>query len=75
MTGGIGEAVGICYVASADRATLIEHLERCTDQDYFERGIETAIVAGRIRVRTLDISAYFAVRWTSRATSSVRTRR
>ncbi len=43
VVGGLGEAVGINYVAAADRDTLIEHLDRCADQDYFERGIETAI--------------------------------
>ncbi len=55
-----GEAVGINYVASTDRKTLIEHLERCTDQDYFERGMEAAIEAG-LRVTAVDISAHFVV--------------
>ena len=31
------------------------------DQDYFERGIESAITEDRLRVRALDVSAYFAV--------------
>jgi choline kinase len=57
---GLGEAVGINYIASSDRATLIEHLERCTDQDYFERGIESAIEAG-LKVRPVDISEFFVV--------------
>jgi len=61
VTGGLGEAIGINYVASADKATLIEHLERCTDQDYFERGIESAIEAGALRARAVDISEYFVV--------------
>jgi CDP-glycerol glycerophosphotransferase len=61
VTDGLGEAVGINYVASADKATLIEHLERCTDQDYFERGIESAIAEDGLRVRALDISSYFVV--------------
>ena len=57
---GLGEAVGINYIASADKPMLIEHLERCTDQDYFERGIESAIEAG-LKVRPVDISEFFVV--------------
>lgn len=56
----LGEAIGINYVASSDKAMLIEHLERCTDQDYFERGIESAIEDG-LRVWAVDISAHFVV--------------
>jgi CDP-glycerol glycerophosphotransferase len=58
---GFGEAVGVNYIASADRATLVEHLEGCTDTDYFERGIETAIEAAGMPVLALDISEYFVV--------------
>jgi choline kinase len=58
---GRGEAVGINYVAAADKAALIEHLERCTDQDFFERGMESAINEGRLRVQALDISDCFVV--------------
>jgi choline kinase len=60
VTDGLGEAVGINYIASSDKATLIEHLEGCSDQDYFERGIESAIEAG-LKVRPVDISEYFVV--------------
>jgi choline kinase len=60
VTDGLGEAVGINYVASSDKATLIEHLERCADQDYFERGIESAIEEG-LKVRPVDISEFFVV--------------
>jgi CDP-glycerol glycerophosphotransferase len=58
---GRGEAVGLNYVSSADKAALIEHLERCTDQDFFERGMESAIMEGRLRVQALDISDCFVV--------------
>jgi choline kinase len=61
VVGGLGEAVGINYVSAADKATLIEHLERCAVQDYFERAIETAIEAEGLRFRPVDISAYAAV--------------
>jgi choline kinase len=61
VVGGFGEAVGINYIASADRATLVEHLEGCTDTDYFERGIETAIETAGMPVLALDISEFFVV--------------
>ena len=60
VTDGLGEAVGINYIASSDKATLIEHHEACTDQDYFERGIESAIEAG-LKVSPVDISEFFVV--------------
>ncbi len=60
VTDGLGEAVGINYIASQDKATLVEHLEGCTDQDYVERGIETAIEGG-LKVRPVDISEFFVV--------------
>jgi CDP-glycerol glycerophosphotransferase len=58
---GLGEAVGINYIASADRATLVEHLEDCTDTDYFERGIESAIETAGMPVLALSISEFFVV--------------
>jgi len=61
VVGGLGEAVGINYIASADKPTFVKHLEDCVDTDYFERGIETAIELDGMRVLALDISAYFVV--------------
>jgi choline kinase len=61
VDGGLGEAIGINYVAAADKQVLIDHLTRCADDDYFERGIETAIEDGSLKVVPLDISAYPAV--------------
>jgi choline kinase len=60
VDGGLGEAVGINYVATADRAALVAGLSACDDLDYFERGIELAIDAG-MRVVPVDISAYGCV--------------
>ncbi len=57
----LGEAVGINFVASADKALLMEHLDQCGDQDYFERGIETAIATAGLQVRPVDISEFYAV--------------
>jgi choline kinase len=61
VVGGLGEAVGINYVSSQDKPVLIEHLEACSTQDYFERGIETAIALEGLRFQPLDISAFTAV--------------
>ena len=61
VTGALGEAVGINFVAARDKATLIRHLDACGDNDYFERGIETAIADDGLKVTPVDISDLFAV--------------
>jgi len=61
VVGGLGEAVGINYVSSRDKAALIRQLGRVGDQDYFERGIELAIEQDGMRVEPLDISDVYAV--------------
>lgn len=57
----LGEAVGINYVAPADKAYLIEKLAAVGDQDYFERGIEIGIAESGLKVRPVDISDLYAV--------------
>lgn len=52
---GLGEAVGINYVAAADRRVLQCHLDRCAEHDYFERGLQLAIRESGLRVRAVDI--------------------
>ncbi|TQS46339.1 NTP transferase domain-containing protein [Cryptosporangium phraense] len=59
--GALGEAVGINYVSADDKATLVTHLESCDDQDYFERGVETAIADAGSRYRAVDISRFGVV--------------
>jgi CDP-glycerol glycerophosphotransferase len=61
VVGGLGEAVGINYVSSADKAALIEHLGGCGLTDYFERGMELAVQHAGVRFRPLDISRFSAV--------------
>jgi choline kinase len=61
VVGGLGEAVGINYVAAGDKAKLIARLEEADDQDYFERGLELAIEKDGLRVEAVDISAYQVV--------------
>jgi len=61
LTKGLGEAVGINYISSRDKATLVRHLAKVGDQDYFERGIELAIATDKLRVEPIDISDLYAV--------------
>jgi choline kinase len=61
VVGGLGEAVGINYVSAADKPVLIEELERCADQDYFERGLEVGIATRGLKVLPVDISGFTAV--------------
>jgi choline kinase len=58
---GLGEAVGINYVSSKDKALLTKQLQKVGAQDYFERGIELAIERGGMLVEPLDISDLYAV--------------
>lgn len=58
---GLGEAVGINYVARNDKAALLRQLGRVGDQDYFERGIELAIEQDKLRFEPIDISDLYAV--------------
>ena len=57
----LGEAVGINFVAARDKDALIQRLDQCAKQDYFERGIELAIEGDGMRVTPVDISDLFAV--------------
>jgi choline kinase len=61
VVGGLGEAVGINYISSADKQALIAQLKRVDDQDYFERGIELAIQYDGLRIEPVDISDLYAV--------------
>ncbi len=61
VVGGLGEAVGINYVSSGDKAALIRQLARVGAQDYFERGIEVAIQQDGLKFSPIDISDLYAV--------------
>lgn len=61
VVGGLGEAVGINFISSADKPKLLERLKECGDQDYFERGLELAIAGDAVRIRPVDISEHNAV--------------
>lgn len=49
-----GEALGINYITKQDLPLLIQELEHCAPQDYFEKGIEACIEKGMI-VRSVPI--------------------
>jgi CDP-glycerol glycerophosphotransferase len=61
IVGGLGEAIGVNFISAADKTVLVRRLDECRDQDYFERGLEVAIVADGMRVEAVDISAHFAI--------------
>lgn len=61
VEGGLGEAVGINFVAGKDKEPLIRQLRECADQDYFERGMELAIAKENVAFEPVDISAYQCV--------------
>ena len=61
VEGGIGEAVGINFIAARDKRAFMRQLSRVDDQDYFERGLELAIAEDGLRLRPMDISDLYAV--------------
>lgn len=61
VVGGLGEAVGINFVAGQDKAKLVRRLAEVGDQDYFERGIELAIENDGLQFKSVDISDLYAV--------------
>ncbi len=58
---GLGEAVGINYIAEGDKAAFIARLREVGDQDYFERGLEVAIERDGLKLLPVDISDLYAV--------------
>ncbi len=61
VVGGLGEAVGINFVAAQDKRALIARLQEVGDQDYFERGIELGIENDGLKFEAVDISDLYAV--------------
>jgi choline kinase len=58
---GLGEAVGINFISSNDVKTLINRLEDCGNNDYFERGMEMAIEKDNLKVNAVDISKFICM--------------
>jgi choline kinase len=57
----LGEAVGINFISSREKADVITELDACGEQDYFERGLEVAIEKHGLQMEPIDISDLFAV--------------
>lgn len=55
---GLGEAVGINFISSNDLQTFVNRLEKCDDNDYFEKGLEEAIAKDDLKLKVIDISQY-----------------
>lgn len=54
----LGEAVGINFISKKDLDVFIKHLEKCDDNDYFEKGLETAISEDKLKLKVIDISKF-----------------
>ena len=61
VKGALGEAVGINFISSHEKADVIIQLDACGEQDYFERGLELAIEKHGLQMEPIDISDLFAV--------------
>lgn len=55
---GLGEAVGINFISSNDIDDFVAQLEKCEQQDYFEKGLELAIRDNGVQIKATDISKY-----------------
>ena len=53
-----GEAVGINFVSSEHVGSLIASLEKCENNDYFEKGLELSIIRDNIEIEPVDISEF-----------------
>ena len=61
VKGALGEAVGINFISSHEKADVVIQLDACGEQDYFERGLELAIEKHGLQMEPIDISDLFAV--------------
>ena len=55
---GLGEAVGVNYIAKNDLDHFITRLKECETNDYFERGLELMIEKDGAKVKAVDISQF-----------------
>jgi choline kinase len=55
-----GEAIGVNKISAADFEGFLKELKRCSDDDYFEKAIETA-VSGGMEFLPVDVTDYKSV--------------
>lgn len=58
---GCGEAVGINFIAKKDIQQVIQRLDECSPDDYFERGLELAIEHDELHLLPIDISEFLCI--------------
>ena len=56
----LGEAVGINKLMSSDLSLFKENLEKCDEQDYFEKALELSIQDG-MKIMPVDINKYLCM--------------
>ena len=56
----LGEAVGINKIISSDLSLFKENLEKCNNQDYFEKALELSIQDG-MKIMPVDINKYLCM--------------
>ena len=56
----MGESVGVNKIIAKDIPLFINMLECCSDNDFFERGIEFAIEKG-LEISPIDITEHFCI--------------
>ena len=56
----LGEAVGINKIISSDLSLFKENLEKCDEQDYFEKALELSIQDG-MKIIPVDINKYLCM--------------
>ncbi len=61
VSDGIGEAIGINFIAFKDLEAFKGALDECDDQDYFEKALEMMINSGSLKLKPVDISEYYCV--------------
>jgi choline kinase len=54
-----GEAVGINLIRRADLPKFVAELRKIDDKDYFEKALENLTVAGRLRLKPVDLAGKF----------------
>ena len=57
---GLGEAVGINKITKKSLALFIDSLNKCNNNDYFEKAIENSIKKG-LKIYPIDISKRFCI--------------
>jgi len=60
ISDGLGEAVGINKICKKDLSLFIQSLEKCKNQDYFEKGLEYSIEQG-LQLYPVEISDYLCI--------------